>query len=128
MTSAILLVAEFCEPAERHIVSIFKIIQELLAPSGVKGKTLFHLLMDSLPSDHKARWFAGAALSSSEQAMASVMSTALARLHIRHIREKIEDSYLYEGNGKSPVGRLRTQEKAVVGKPEVSGRSGDTPK
>ena len=36
--------------------------------------------MDSLPPDHKARWFAGAALSSSEQAMASVMSTALARL------------------------------------------------
>ncbi|ARE60557.1 type IV secretory system conjugative DNA transfer family protein [Acutalibacter muris] len=81
LTLAILLVAEFCEPAERHIVSIFKIIQELLAPSGVKGKTLFHLLMDSLPSDHKARWFAGAALSSSEQAMASVMSTALARLN-----------------------------------------------
>ena len=81
LTSAILLVAEFCEPAERHIVSIFKIIQELLAPSGVKGKTLFHILMDSLPPDHKARWFAGAALSSSEQAMASVMSTALARLN-----------------------------------------------
>ena len=81
LTSAILLVAEFCEPAERHIVSIFKIIQELLAPSGQKGKTLFHLLMDSLPPDHKARWFAGAALSSSEQAMNSVMSTALARLN-----------------------------------------------
>ncbi len=81
LTSAILLVAEFCEPAERHIVSILKIIQELLAPSGQKGKTLFHILMDSLPPDHKARWFAGAALSSSEQAMNSVMSTALARLN-----------------------------------------------
>ena len=81
LTSAILLVAEFCEPSERHIVSIFKIIQELLAPSGQKGKTLFHILMDSLPPDHKARWFAGAALSSSEQAMNSVMSTALARLN-----------------------------------------------
>lgn len=81
LTSAILLVAEFCEPAERHIVSIFKIIQELLAPSGVKGKNLFHILMDSLPPNHKARWFAGAALSSSEQAMSSVMSTALARLN-----------------------------------------------
>lgn len=81
LTSAILLVAEFCEPSERHIVSIFKIIQELLAPSGQKGKTLFHILMDSLPPEHKARWFAGAALSSSEQAMNSVMSTALARLN-----------------------------------------------
>ena len=81
LTATILLVAEFCEPQKRHIVSVFKIIQELLAPSGVKGKTLFHILMDSLPPDHKARWFAGAALSSSEQAMASVMSTALARLN-----------------------------------------------
>lgn len=81
LTSVILLIAEFCPPEERHIVSTFKLIQELLAPSKVKGKTLFHILMDALPADHKARWFAGAALSSSEQAMASVMSTALARLN-----------------------------------------------
>ena len=33
MTASILLVAEFCKPEERHIVSVFKIIQELLAPS-----------------------------------------------------------------------------------------------
>ena len=66
--------------AEKY-VSIFKLIQELLAPSKAKGKTLFHILMDALPPEHKARWFAGAALSSSEQAMASVMSTALARLN-----------------------------------------------
>ncbi len=81
LTSVILLVAEFCKSEERHIVSIFKLIQELLAPSKAKGKTLFHILMDALPPEHKARWFAGAALSSSEQAMASVMSTALARLN-----------------------------------------------
>ena len=81
LTSVILLSAEFCRPEERHIVSIFKLIQELLAPSKVKGKTLFHILMDTLPPEHKARWFAGAALSSSEQAMASIMSTALARLN-----------------------------------------------
>jgi type IV secretion system protein VirD4 len=36
LTSSILLVAEFCEPQERHIVSVFKIIQELLEPA--KGK------------------------------------------------------------------------------------------
>ncbi len=81
LTSVILLTAEFCPREERHIVSIFKLIQDLLAPSKVKGKTLFHILMDALPPEHKARWFAGAALSSSEQAMASVMSTALARLN-----------------------------------------------
>ena len=33
LTATILLVAEFCKPEERHIVSVFKIIQELLAPS-----------------------------------------------------------------------------------------------
>ena len=37
--------------------------------------------MDSLPDTHKARWFAGAALNSAEQAMASVMSTVLSRLN-----------------------------------------------
>ena len=32
-----------------------------------------------LPKDHKAKWFAGAALNTAEQSMASVMSTALCR-------------------------------------------------
>ncbi len=81
LTATILLVAEFCEPTERHIVSVFKIIQELLAPSGIKGKNRFQLLMDELPDDHKAKWFAGAALNSPEQSMSSVMSTALSRLN-----------------------------------------------
>lgn len=81
LTSVILLSAEFCKPEERHIVSISKLIQELLEPSKVKGKTLFHILMDALSSEHKARWFAGAALSTSEQSMSSVMSTALSKLN-----------------------------------------------
>lgn len=37
--------------------------------------------MDLLPENHKAKWFAGAALNTSEQSMASVMSTALSRLN-----------------------------------------------
>ncbi len=81
LTATILLVAEFCEPKERHIVSVYKIIQELLAPSGQKGKNQFQQLMDFLPENHKAKWFAGAALNTSEQSMASVMSTALSRLN-----------------------------------------------
>ncbi len=81
MTSVILLIAEFAEPQERHIVSVFKLIQELMAPSSVNGKNHFQLLLDRLPPDHKARWFAGAALSAGDQAMASVMSTALSRLN-----------------------------------------------
>ncbi len=45
------------------------------------SRSRFQLLMDKLPSEHKARWLAGAALNSSEQAMASVMSTVLSRLN-----------------------------------------------
>lgn len=81
LTATILLVAEFCKPEQRHIVSVFKIIQELLAPSGKKGKNQFQQLMELLPNDHKAKWFAGAALNTAEQSMASVMSTALSRLN-----------------------------------------------
>ncbi len=81
LTATILLVAEFCKPEERHIVSVYKIIQELLAPSRQKGKNQFQQLLDLLPENHKAKWFAGAALNTSEQSMASVMSTALSRLN-----------------------------------------------
>lgn len=81
LTSVILLIAEYCEPQKRHIVSVFKLIQDLLAPSGVKGRTLFQLLLAHLPDDHKTKWFAGAALNSAEQAMQSVLSTALSRLN-----------------------------------------------
>lgn len=81
LTATILLVAEFCKSKERHIVSVFKIIQELFAPSNSKGKNQFQQLMGMLPNDHKAKWFAGAALNTAEQSMASVMSTALSRLN-----------------------------------------------
>lgn len=81
LTASILLVAEFCPPETRHIVSVFKIIQELLAPTRSRGKTQFQELIALLPEEHKAKWFAGAALNTSEQAMNSVMSTALSRLN-----------------------------------------------
>lgn len=89
LTSMLLLVAEYLptEDAEgrpieeRHIVSVFKLVQELLAPSVVKGKNQFQLLLTKLPPDHKAKWFAGAALNTSEQAMMSVISTVLSRLN-----------------------------------------------
>lgn len=81
LTATILLVAEFCQADERHIVSVFKIIQELLAPSNMKGKNKFQALVELLPDEHKAKWFAGAALNTSEQSMSSVMSTALSRLN-----------------------------------------------
>ena len=41
----------------------------------------FSALMERLPDDHKAKWLAGAALNSADQAMMSVLSTALSRLN-----------------------------------------------
>ena len=91
LTAVILLLAEFLPPREiageaqerRHIVSVFKLVQDLLEPStgADKGKSQFQILMSKLPSEHKARWFAGAALNTAEQAMASVLSTVLSRLN-----------------------------------------------
>ena len=89
LTSVILLIAEFLPPTmenhqmvdKRHIISVFKMVQDLMAPSKIKGKSQFQLLMDKLPPTHKAKWFAGAALNSAEQAMASVLSTVLSRLN-----------------------------------------------
>ena len=81
LTASILLVSEYCKPEARHIVSVFKVIQDLLAPAGPRGKNQFQFLIRRLPEEHKARWFAGAALNTSEQAMSSVMSTALSRLN-----------------------------------------------
>lgn len=89
LTAMLMLVAEYLptededgNPIEqRHIVSVFKLVQELLAPSQVKGKNQFQLLLEKLPPDHKAKWFAGSVLNTAEQAMASVISTVLSRLN-----------------------------------------------
>ena len=85
LSSVILLLAEFGNKNERHIVSAFKLIQDLLAKyqpdPKAKPKMYFSKLMDKLPSEHKAKWLAGAALNASDQSMLSVMSTALSRLN-----------------------------------------------
>ena len=89
LTAVTLLLAEYLPPREidgavrerRHIVSVFKLVQELLAPSILPSKNEFQLLMDRLPEEHKAKWFSGSALTAAEQSMASVMSTVLSRLN-----------------------------------------------
>ncbi|MFI3228301.1 MAG: type IV secretory system conjugative DNA transfer family protein, partial [Clostridia bacterium] len=93
LAAVILLVAEFLPSTEsygykkeqRHIVSVFKLVQDLLEPiPPVKDqppKTQFQVLMEKLPDTHKAKWLSGAALNSSEQGMASVLSTVLSKLN-----------------------------------------------
>lgn len=95
LTSVILIVAELCPSNQRHIVSVFKMVQALLQPSPVKGKTRFQMLLDLLPDDHKAKWFAGSALNTGEQAMQSVLSTVLSRLNA-FIDSEIEQILCFE--------------------------------
>lgn len=91
LASLILLIAEFGEKNERHIVSVFKMIQDLLTPideekkaekkGQAKPKNGFKILMEKLPDEHKAKWLAGSALFAADQAMMSIISTALSRLN-----------------------------------------------
>lgn len=89
LASMLMLVAEYLPTQdkdghpieERHIVSVFKLVQELLVPSQIKGKNQYQLLMDKLPENHKAKMLAGSALTTSDQAMKSVISTVLSRLN-----------------------------------------------
>ena len=87
VASVLLLLAEFLPPDKdhpterRHLVSVFILIQQLLAPSGMRGQSYFKQLMDMLPAHHRTRNLASSALESSDQATASAMSTALAQMN-----------------------------------------------
>ena len=88
LAAVILLLSEYLPPTEgepemRHIVSVFKLVQDLLAvdPRSRDQRNGFQILMDRLPENHRAYMLAGAALTASDQAMASVMSTVLSRLN-----------------------------------------------
>lgn len=66
LASVILLLSEFGERNERHIVSVFRLMQDLTAkppPWDPRDKPpmYFTQLMEKLPADHRAKWLAGAA-------------------------------------------------------------------
>ena len=108
LSSVILLLAEFLPPKDgesdcRHIVSVFKLVQDLLEPlpqddpKAAQGQTRFGVIMNKLPSEHKARWLAGAALNSSDQGMKSVMSTVLSRLNA-FLDSELEQVICFDGS------------------------------
>ena len=90
ITAVILLVAQYAEPKERHIVSVFKLLLELLQESKasqkdetgkrVPSRTKLHEILDYLPEDDKIRWFAGSAPQTGGAQFSSVMTTAMSRL------------------------------------------------
>ena len=85
LAAVILLLSEYLPPTEgepemRHIVSVFKLVQDLLAvdPRSRDQRNGFQILMDRLPENHRAYMLAGAALTASDQAMVMMFTTAFA--------------------------------------------------
>lgn len=104
LASVVLLLAEFLPPEEtggyemRHIASVFKLVQELLAQSTTRrGGNQFQELMSLLPADHKAKWLAGSALTASDQGMNSIMSTVLSKLNA-FLDTELEQVICFDGS------------------------------
>ena len=79
LAAVILIVAEYAQPEQRHILSVAHLVQELMSDTGGKVNH-FKGLLELLPEDNKARLFAGAALAAEGQTVGSILSTALSRL------------------------------------------------
>ncbi len=80
VAAAILELAEYGEPEGRHIVSVIKLLMEAsVAKQG--QKSAFARLIDQLPEENKAKWFAGPAIKGAGVSAASVLATALSRLN-----------------------------------------------
>ena len=71
------------------------------------------MLMFKLPEEHKAKWFAGAALNTSEQAMSSVMSTALSRLNA-FLDSELEHKYLVKIEDAEAFNKRQHTDKKLI--------------
>lgn len=94
ITAVILMVSQYCDREERHIVSVFKVLLELLKESKITAsgkddskdgkkkstRTKLHEILDLLPDDDKIKWFAGSAPQTGGAQFSSVMTTAMSRL------------------------------------------------
>lgn len=115
LASVVLLLSEFLPPEEtegyetRHIASVFQLVQELLM-QGQMGGNQFQELMQLLPSDHKAKWLAGSALTASDQAMNSIMSTVLSKLNA-FLDTELEQVLCFDGGIDA---ELFVQQKCVI--------------
>ena len=103
LASVVLLLSEFLPPEEtngyevRHISTVFKLVQELMREGSFHGQNQFQELMTLLPDDHKAKWLAGSALTASDQAMNSVMSTVLSKLNA-FLDSELEQVLCFDGS------------------------------
>lgn len=97
-----LLVSEFCSPKERHIVSVFKVIRQLMEviPESVTGKNSIPRLYLSelyalLPDNHTAKDLLAPTATSEFKTIASVMSTAMSQM-LKFIDKEIEQILCFD--------------------------------
>ncbi|MDD6560784.1 MAG: type IV secretory system conjugative DNA transfer family protein [Lactimicrobium massiliense] len=84
ITSVVLLVSQYAAPAERHIMSVYSLIQAMAGTEQdsktKEAKTGIAVLLDHLDPDDKIRFFAGPAAQNGGDAQANVVSTAMSSL------------------------------------------------
>ena len=81
LTAVILIVADFCAPEERHIISVFKLLENLSAPSDTVVWSRLQQLIDKLPREHAARKLAYTALNYTEQDVVKIIPGILSKLY-----------------------------------------------
>ncbi|MGN1468200.1 MAG: type IV secretory system conjugative DNA transfer family protein [Ruminococcus sp.] len=97
-----LLVAELCENSEKHIVSVFKLIRQLLEvdPETVGKKEVVPTLYLSklyalLPEDHIAKDLLAPTVTNEFKTVASIMTTAMSQM-LRFIDSEIEQIICFD--------------------------------
>lgn len=84
LTAIILLVSEYGRGAERHIVSVFRLIIDLNGLSEGSTETLqknrLESLFEVLPEEHRAKLFAGASTKADVRTSMNIFSSALGKL------------------------------------------------
>lgn len=102
ITGVTLLVSEFCKNEERHIVSVFKLIRELmeidpktLNRQGVIPKLYLQQIYELLPNNHTAKDFLAPAATSEFKTTASVMSTAMSQM-LKFIDKEMEQLLCFD--------------------------------
>ena len=97
-----LLVSEFAQEGERHIVSVFKVIRQLMevVPESVTGKNPMPRLYLSdlyslLPNNHTAKDLLAPTATAEFKTIASVMSTAMSQM-LKFIDKEIEQILCFD--------------------------------
>ena len=97
-----LLVSEFAQEGERHIVSVFKVIRQLMevVPESVQGQNPIPRLYltdlyTMLPDDHTAKDLLAPTATAEFKTVASVMSTAMSQM-LKFIDKEIEQILCFD--------------------------------